>query len=173
MILKIKSWCEGIIIAIIISIIVEMLVPEGNNKKYVKVVIGIYIMFIVLNPILELLNYEFDFSSLFEVKTQETYSNVNDDIRDVYLVGIKVTIIKDLEKLGYIVKNVDIYLDINYENIEKVNVELEKKSENIIVEPVIIGKKNQNNVSQKDSFGDVLEYFKENYSLDEDKIFFY
>ena len=48
MILKIKSWCEGIIVAIIISIIIEMLVPDGNNKKYVKVVIGIYIIFVTL-----------------------------------------------------------------------------------------------------------------------------
>ena len=64
MILKIKSWCEGIIVAIIISIIIEMLVPDGNNKKYVKVVIGIYIIFVTLNPIFQLLNYQFDFSSL-------------------------------------------------------------------------------------------------------------
>ena len=69
MILKIKSWCEGIIVAIIISIIIEMLVPDGNNKKYVKVVIGIYIIFVTLNPIFQLLNYQFDFSSLkFELK---------------------------------------------------------------------------------------------------------
>ena len=58
MILKIRAWCEGIIIAIIISIIIEMILPDGKNKKYVKVVIGIYIMFVVLNPILEIINYD-------------------------------------------------------------------------------------------------------------------
>ena len=36
MILKIRAWCEGIIIAIIISIIIEMILPDGKNKKYVK-----------------------------------------------------------------------------------------------------------------------------------------
>ena len=35
----IRNWCEGIIIAIIISVIIELLVPEVNNKKYVTVVI--------------------------------------------------------------------------------------------------------------------------------------
>ena len=52
MILKLKSWCEGIIVSIILCIIIESLIPEGNNKKYVKVIIGIYIMYVSLNPLL-------------------------------------------------------------------------------------------------------------------------
>ena len=38
-----RSWCEGIIVAVIIAMLIEAILPEGNNKKYVKVVIGIYI----------------------------------------------------------------------------------------------------------------------------------
>ena len=34
----IKSWSENIIIVVIISIIIEMILPDGNSKKYVKVV---------------------------------------------------------------------------------------------------------------------------------------
>ena len=49
----IKNWTEGIIIAVIISIIIEMLVPEGKNKKYVKVVSGIYILYTIINPFLD------------------------------------------------------------------------------------------------------------------------
>ena len=62
MILKIKSWCEGIIVSIILCIIIESLIPEGNNKKYVKVIIGIYIMYVSLNPLLNLFNYDLNFS---------------------------------------------------------------------------------------------------------------
>ena len=60
MILKLREWCEGIIIAIIISIIIEMLIPDNKSKKYVKVIIGIYIMFVSLNPLLKILNYDYD-----------------------------------------------------------------------------------------------------------------
>lgn len=35
---SIKSWSENIIIVVIIAIIIEMILPEGNSKKYVKVV---------------------------------------------------------------------------------------------------------------------------------------
>ena len=34
----IKSWSENIIIVVIISIIIEMILPDGKSKKYVKVV---------------------------------------------------------------------------------------------------------------------------------------
>lgn len=52
MVLFLRNWCEQIIISIFISIIIEMLIPAGNKKKYVKVVVGIYIMFVILNPII-------------------------------------------------------------------------------------------------------------------------
>lgn len=47
-----RSWCEQIMICVFISIIIEMLVPTGNIKKYVKACTGVYIIFVILNPIL-------------------------------------------------------------------------------------------------------------------------
>jgi len=32
----ITSWVQGIIIAVIIGTIIEMLLPNGNSKKYIK-----------------------------------------------------------------------------------------------------------------------------------------
>ena len=31
-----NSWAQGIILAVIIVTILEMIVPEGKNKKYIK-----------------------------------------------------------------------------------------------------------------------------------------
>ena len=56
---EIRTWCEGLIVAIVICVIIESLIPESNNKKYIKIVSGIYIMFISFSPILSLLNYDF------------------------------------------------------------------------------------------------------------------
>ena len=52
MISWLKKWAEGIIIAVIIGTIIEMIVPEGNNKKYIKIVIGVYIMFCIISPVI-------------------------------------------------------------------------------------------------------------------------
>ena len=35
----ISDWAGGIIIAVIIGTVIEMILPEGNSKKYIKMVI--------------------------------------------------------------------------------------------------------------------------------------
>ena len=42
----IGSWVQGIVIAVVISTIIEMILPDGNIKKYVRTVIGVYIVFV-------------------------------------------------------------------------------------------------------------------------------
>ena len=48
----VSNWIQGIIIAVVISTIVEMILPEGNSKKYIKVVIGVYILFSIVSPVI-------------------------------------------------------------------------------------------------------------------------
>ena len=48
MISFINSYVKGIVVAVIISTIIEMILPEGKIKKYVKTVIGAYIVFIIM-----------------------------------------------------------------------------------------------------------------------------
>lgn len=87
MIVFLKSWCEGIIVAVILSILIESILPEGNHKKYVKVVIGIYVIFTILHPLLGKLNMNFDFEKEFNLDTTQVSSDVNaQNIRDLYAV---------------------------------------------------------------------------------------
>lgn len=171
MILAIKNWCEGIIIAIIISIIVELLLPNGNNKKYVKVVSGIYIMFVILNPILEMLKYDINFENMFNLgETQQVTQTMSQDIKDIYVVGIKESIKQDIEKLGYNVETLEILLDSNYENIEKIELKVELKEDKVkAVEKVEIGK---DETDSDNSYSEIIELLKENYLVDETKIIF-
>ncbi len=82
-----RNWCEEIIVAVIISIIIEAILPEGNHKKYVKVVIGIYVIFTILHPLLGKLNMNFDFEKEFNLDTTQVSSDVNaQNIRDLYAV---------------------------------------------------------------------------------------
>ena len=38
--------------AVIIGAIIEMILPEGNSKKYVKIVIGVYVLFTIISPVI-------------------------------------------------------------------------------------------------------------------------
>lgn len=154
MILKIRNWCEELIIAVVLCIIIECLIPNGNNKKYAKVVIGIYIMFVTINPILNLLNHEIEFDEMFSAKYQETYSNLDYDMKDVYIIGIEESIKEEINELGYQVEDVNISLDINYENIEKIEIEILQDKSNQI---------NVNNENSNTNYQDIFEILKQNY----------
>lgn len=176
MILKIRQWCEGIIITIIICIIIECLIPNGNNKKYAKVVIGIYIMYITFNPILNLLNYDLEFENIFSnVKYEETYSSIDYDIKDIYILGIEENIKEEVESLGYKIENVEISVDSNYENIEKIELKIKNEVSNEIkIEEIVIGEESENNYKIKENtdYSAIIKHLKENYFLEENQIFF-
>ena len=66
----ISNWIQGIIIAVIIGTIIEMLLPEGNCKKYVKVVIGVYILFSIVSPVItKVTGSEFRVSDIYDINT--------------------------------------------------------------------------------------------------------
>ena len=75
----ISSWAEQIIVAVIIATIIEMILPSGNNKKYIKVVIGIYVLFTILSPIIGKITKidleSFDYEKYFgELETSQVSS---------------------------------------------------------------------------------------------------
>lgn len=165
MIVKIRQWCEGIIIAVIISIIIEMIIPEGKNKKYIQVIIGVYIMFVSLSPLLEFLKYDFKIDDIFDFNTIEVSQNMDDSIKDVYILGIEENIKLELENLGYNIGFVKVYTDINYENIEKIELKVLRKIGQI--EPIVIGEN-----SKQEGYTDIIELIKTNYSVDSKAIVF-
>lgn len=70
MIAFINSWVQGIILAVILATIIEIILPEGNNKKYVKTIIGIYIMFVIVQPLIsKMLNKDVNIESVMQNTT--------------------------------------------------------------------------------------------------------
>ena len=120
MILKMRVWCESLIIAVIITLIIELILPEGNNKKYIKVVIGLYLMFMVFDPFLKIvLNNDFYTSKIFEFKQSNVISVASEDklIEDIYIDGLKRNIQKELTIINYGLILNSILFDEGYENI--------------------------------------------------------
>lgn len=141
-----SDWAEAIIIAVIIGTIIEMLLPEGNCKKYIKVVIGIYVMFTIVNPIItKISGKEITVSEILELdeyisQTEESIKTQNEieienenNIMEMYVSGIKQDIKLNIEEKGYVVTNVDIEIEDNKNyKIKKIIVDAENimKEEN-------------------------------------------
>jgi len=164
-----RSWCENIIVAVIICIIIEAILPEGSNKKYVKVVIGIYIIFTILNPILGKLDTDFKFENKFASKEIQTSSMNTEDVKLLYVNGIKETLKNNIQQeFGYIINNIEIVYDKNYENIENINLVISSNNINKI-EKIQIGNNTEKQVTRND-YSELIEYISKNYELDKNKI---
>ncbi|WP_408954657.1 stage III sporulation protein AF [Natroniella sp. ANB-PHB2] len=54
---QLREWVKNIVLVILFSNFIQMLVPSGQMKSFVKVIIGFFIILVVLNPILSLARY--------------------------------------------------------------------------------------------------------------------
>ena len=48
-----SSWAEQIVLAVIVATIIEMILPKNKNKKYIQMVVGVYVLFNIISPIIK------------------------------------------------------------------------------------------------------------------------
>ena len=134
-----SSWGQGIIVAVIIGTIIEMILPEGSSKKYIKVVIGIYILFTIISPFIQkfsgsklsaenLLNtekYEKMMAKGRNTISQKIEDNNSRTIKDIYTENLKTDIKAKLKEKGYEAESIYLRVsdDGNY-TIEKLQIKL-------------------------------------------------
>jgi len=136
-----SSWIQGIIVAVVIATIIEMILPNGNSKKYIKVVIGVYIIFNIVSPIMnKFTGNELDFTSIIDIDKYEekidTYEidmknlevNNNSTIKEVYILNLKKDMKTKIEDKGYIVNGIYIEIDeIKEYEVIRLNLSISKK----------------------------------------------
>lgn len=128
-----------------------MILPEGNCKKYIKVVIGVYVLFTIVSPVItkftgETINVS-DILDLDEyIKEAEESTKVQNSIQSdnessimgIYTSGIKDDMKAKIEAKGYIVNSIDIEVanDDSYTitaitvDVRKSDVENESEDDN-------------------------------------------
>ena len=183
----INSWAQKIIIAVIICTIIEMILPEGKNKKYIKTVIGIYIVFTIISPIISKTNNStLDLNKYFKIEnntTVETSSplvDTNEYIEKVYKEKIKADIKTKIEAMNYSVKNIDLEIETEdqktYGTILKLNLSLSEKQEeniqsNIQIEKIVIGEEKKETATiSKQEQEKIKQYISGIYYINEENI---
>ncbi len=137
----VSSWIQGIIIAVIISTIIEMILPEGNSKKYIKVVIGVYILFSIVSPVInKVTGTSFQVSDIFnideyiEASSSNTYQNLEqsqeEQIKEIYISSLKSDMKEKIESKGYKVEEITLEVENNEEyTLEKITLDLKKQAD--------------------------------------------
>ena len=97
----IKTWVNQIIVAVIIATVIEMILPNGNNKKYIKMVIGLYVLFTIIQPISKIItgkslevsnfNYEKYFSKDISKEYSQDFEESNSKlIKQAYIKHVSL-----------------------------------------------------------------------------------
>ena len=198
MIKFINSWAQGIILAVIIATIIEIIIPEGNNKKYVKTVIGLYILFIIIYPLItKISNNKFNFDSIIAKTSKEVsmYDSkvansieTNTYIENTYKNNLKEKIKEKIEEKGYTVLDFNIYIETQnediYGQINSIVLKLQKanKEQNTIkgvnkIEEINVNIKNNKTEDLKtekeltdSEIKSIKEYLNNMYSIEEERI---
>lgn len=138
----ISSWVKGLGLAIVIVSILEMLLPNNKTKKYIRMVMGIYILFTIVSPFV---SHQKDFNindiNLEEYTTTETstrvdQSSMNERIQELYIQELEKDITKKLTEKGYQVNSCKVKAEISDNEEEskitkiKINVQKSQKVTN-------------------------------------------
>lgn len=196
MIKFINSWAQGIILAVIIATIIEIILPERKNKKYVKTVIGIYILFTIIYPLINKLT-KININTLIENTTkqmsryQENNSlKIDTDkyIESTYKKKIEEDIRKRANEKNLNITSLNVYIETEDENrygmlnslvIKVEKNEASKKNNNVNqIKEVNISKDVQSNeiIENKDKtvtekeINEFKEYINTTYYLEKEKI---
>lgn len=136
-----RSWTTGIVIAVIIATIIEMILPNSTSKKYIKIIIGIFIVYTIISPVIgnfkgeDLNNYikveNYIQSSSNALQTNEVSDNAQSSIKKIYSQNLQNDLKTKLKEKGYISNNINISIsnDDKY-NIERIDIKVDEKVTN-------------------------------------------
>ena len=153
-----SSWAKGLGLAIVIVSILEMLLPNNKTKKYIRMVMGLYILFTIISPFIknralfnieniDLSKYQNDYSS---VETSVDQTSMDERIQVLYVEELEKDITKKVEEKGYEVTECKVKANIQAQNntISKIKLKIEKNEENKKEEDETIEKKMVNEIQK-------------------------
>jgi stage III sporulation protein AF len=185
----IKDWVTRVVVTVIFMVLVDMVLPNNNFKKYAKIATGLIVMITILSPVFRL----FDSGINIEQKIQ-TYiyafendktnfdrmaaeKEFNEKTIEAYKEKLKNSIEQSLyNKTGkkYSVQNMDINEDtesINFSEIKYMELRQNSQEEGIKpVEKVTIGKQVSNLEAPKDK--GILEVLKSEFNVNPEVVKF-
>ena len=128
-----SSWAEQVILAVIIATILELILPNSKNKKYVQMVIGVYVLFNIISPIIKnkekLVFSEIDLDKYITTSTKVEQSSMDARLEKIYLDELekdkseesqdRIENLKEFAELDTTKKNAGIHsIDVKVKNVD-------------------------------------------------------
>lgn len=159
MISFLSSWAEQVILAVIIATILELILPNSKNKKYVQMVIGVYVLFNIISPIIKnkekLVFSEIDLDKYITTSTKVEQSSMDARLEKIYLDELENNIKSKFKNAGIeIIKcTIDAELDATKKNAGIHSIDVKVK-----------------NVDDEKKISKIKQEIIEEYEISEDKV---
>lgn len=127
------GWVLQIVGVVILSVLVDIIIPEGQTSKYIKSIFSVVVILVIVSPIPKLISMEF---SVEEVFKDEQVEYVDEQFLEFYKEIQTTQIINNitamLENSDYKVKSINVETNPNKTDLElqKILIILNKKGIN-------------------------------------------
>lgn len=142
MLTELSNWILSIAGIICVSVIVELILPDGQMNRYIKGIFSFIIILVVIMPIPKLLNRDFNFSNIFDNSGYEINSDYLYQVNLDKMNSVKNEIEKQIEKRGYFNVVVSINCDIFDNSMQYKSIFVD------LSDLVISGQAEHNNISK-------------------------
>lgn len=191
-----NEWIGNIVIFILVAVIMELLVPNTQLQKYVKIVVGLLLILLLLSPLLNVFSTDPD--KIFDsIKIEETISedffekNMNKQKKEIqatqsaYIeeqmaVQMKRQVEEELmERYELSIEQLTIQLNTdlqqNYENIKMVHAVMKKLDDNNVkkvarVEKVYIGSKPSVKTNENRIEQEIKDFLANEWDIEQEKL---
>lgn len=187
------EWIMNIVVFILLAMIVDMLLPNSNMKKYTKMVTGLLLIAIIITPLIKVFSKDFDqiltsFSSeravdnkklenLIESKKKEIQAVQDEYTLEQVAVQMKNDVKEELmNQYGKQIQNINLE-ESGHKNdgrnpIDKVIVYLEEAKENSIaaIEPIEIQADQPKNDKHLKEMESIKETLADQWNVTKDQI---
>lgn len=139
----ISNWAKGLTMAVIIISILEMILPNNKTKKYVRMIMGVFLLFTIISPFIQndikqelsVANLEDLFSKQTKIESKDeiNQTSMNERIEELYIQELEKDIKNKMNEKGYEIEKIKIDVNIADEQsetkINKIKLKLQKMQE--------------------------------------------
>ena len=182
------SWIKDLVLLFVIISLVELIMPKGTMRRYINFVVGLLIIFTVINPFINLSNVDFqlerelfrNIDNQIEDSEEDMVSNQDAQIESIYKGKIAKEVIAYLEKnTDYKVASLDLEIDKAKKNfgaissltiwIENEKIKGDEESIDIQVKPVLLDSTSIRH-DDRDEYIELKELISDEYEIERDLI---
>ena len=133
-----STFVKNLSLALVIISILEMLLPNNKTKKYVKMIMGLYVLFSIIAPFIdnqdkinlsEFNTYVDTSEEIVQTDVKVDQSSMDKRLNEIYEQELQKDIKRKIENKGYEIESCKIEAHISQEDtgIEKITIKIARK----------------------------------------------